>query len=132
MTDFTGNNSIVIPLSPVEPCHLIGVRCAFYLSYFTCTGCFGLMLPWLYFTLACAGYYYPGCPVPIVVFGTFDMYNVHWQRVLKAGAVFGVVNAPVLLALAACFIIRGLLQHQALSDAIKLSRPSEERRGRQG
>lgn len=47
--------------------------------------------PWLYFTKAHSGHK-EGCPVPIFFFGTFDLYNVHWQRFLKAGAAISCVS----------------------------------------
>lgn len=47
-------------------------------------------LPWLHFTKADSGHK-ASCSVPIVLFGTWDMYNNHWQGFLKFAAVSGVL-----------------------------------------
>ncbi|KAK3985870.1 hypothetical protein QBC44DRAFT_373736 [Cladorrhinum sp. PSN332] len=73
-----------------------------YLLY----GIFALMQPWLYFTHMDSGHT-EGCPVPFVFFGTFDMYNVHWQRWLKAQAVLGVVASLGCLVIAIPLIFWG-------------------------
>ncbi|KAK0702734.1 hypothetical protein B0H67DRAFT_650111 [Lasiosphaeris hirsuta] len=82
-------------------------------------GVLWLTLPWLYFTMAHSGYY-SGCPVPIVAFGTFDMYNVHWQRNLRVGAVFGVVGAPLFLIVAGTYLFLGLFKYPIIDATIKL------------
>ncbi|KAK1759058.1 hypothetical protein QBC47DRAFT_436550 [Echria macrotheca] len=73
-----------------------------YLLY----GILSLMQPWLYFTHMDSGHR-AGCPVPFVFFGTFDMYNIHWQRWLKAQAVIGVIGSLFCFVIAVLFILGG-------------------------
>lgn len=80
---------------------------------------FFLMQPWLYFTQANTGHK-QGCPVPVVFFGTFDMYNIHWQRFLKASAVIGVVGTVPYAIFGLGMIIHGVYHHDARARALKI------------
>ncbi|KAM7219252.1 hypothetical protein V8F06_005421 [Rhypophila decipiens] len=67
---------------------------------------FAFMQLWMYFSETTSGHR-EGCPVPFVFFGTFDMYNPHWQRWLKAQAVMVAIGTLGYLELAIGLVVFG-------------------------
>lgn len=76
-------------------------------------------LPWLHFTKAESGHK-AGCAVPIVLFGTWDMYNSHWQGFLKFGAVSGVLAGTGFIVLGSRMITRGVKKWEMYELTLRL------------
>ncbi len=80
---------------------------------------FLLIQPWVYFAKAESGHK-QGCPAPFVFFGTFDMYNQHWQRWLKAFAVLAALRALFYLYRSIGFIVLGAYHYRARALALRI------------
>lgn len=80
---------------------------------------FLLIQPALYFTKADSGHN-EGCPATIFFFGAFDLYNVHWQRWLKAGAILSVFASLGFLLLGMRIILSGALSYSVRQRAITI------------
>ena len=80
---------------------------------------FLLVQLWIYFAKAESGHK-QGCPAPFVFFGTFDMYNVHWQRWLKAFAVLAALRALFYLYSGIGFIVLGAYHYRARALALRI------------
>lgn len=80
---------------------------------------YNLTLPWLYFIVPNSGHY-SDCPVPIMLFGVFDMYNPHWQRFLRAMAILSVLGCLAFLILGLSLVGFGILSYRELAEAMKI------------
>ena len=79
---------------------------------------FLLIQPWIYFANAESGHK-QGCPVPFVFFGTFDMYNPHWQRWLKAFSILAALRAPLYLYSGIGSIVLGAYHYRCRALALR-------------
>ncbi|RKL10764.1 hypothetical protein BFJ70_g16487 [Fusarium oxysporum] len=70
-------------------------------------GIFWCCQPWLYFTKYKSGHK-DGCAVPIVFFGTRDMYNKHWQVFQKIDAAGGPILGALLIISGFYMVFNGL------------------------
>ncbi|KAF5722178.1 hypothetical protein FMUND_3100 [Fusarium mundagurra] len=70
-------------------------------------GVISCCLPWLYFIESTSGHK-EGCAVPIFLFGTWDMFNKHWQIFLKVFAVLGVLLGALYILLGSYMVYRGI------------------------
>ncbi|CAM1504817.1 Fc.00g024080.m01.CDS01 [Cosmosporella sp. VM-42] len=82
-------------------------------------GLFSSLLPWLHFTRASSGHK-DGCPVPIVLFGTIDLYDAPWQYFLKISAILGVLLAAILVFWGVALIFDGLFFWKVREMALEL------------
>ncbi|KAF5634669.1 hypothetical protein F52700_5862 [Fusarium sp. NRRL 52700] len=82
-------------------------------------GVIGCCLPWLYFMKPTSGRK-EGCAVPIVLFGTSDMFNKHWQGFLKFTAVSGVLFAGLYILLGSYMIYRGIKMRKTYALTLEL------------
>ncbi|CAM1504952.1 Fc.00g025430.m01.CDS01 [Cosmosporella sp. VM-42] len=82
-------------------------------------GLISCCLPWLYFMKPSSGRK-EGCAVPIFLFGTWDMFNKHWQGFLKFVAVAGVLSGA-LYALFGIFVVyRGVKMRKTYALTLEL------------
>ncbi|EXL64652.1 hypothetical protein FOPG_19093 [Fusarium oxysporum f. sp. conglutinans race 2 54008] len=80
-------------------------------------GIIGCCMPWVYFVRSRSGYM-DNCAVPVVYFGTFDIYNRHWQTFLKVSAVIGVPASCLPILLGSYMVTRGVMKQRIIDTAV--------------
>jgi hypothetical protein len=90
----------------------LGFLCLLY-------GILACSLPWLYFVKLRSGHK-EGCHVPIVFFGTWDIYNKHWLLFLKVSGVWGAIFAIPCISLGLYLMFHGAMMQRTYTMTLNL------------
>ncbi|CCT76252.1 uncharacterized protein FFB20_11934 [Fusarium fujikuroi] len=84
-------------------------------------GIFGCCMPWVHFARSRSGYM-DNCSVPVVYFGTFDIYNRHWQTFLKVTTVIWVPFSCLAILLGSYMVTRGIMKQRMYARTLEMMR----------
>lgn len=92
----------------------LGFLCLLY-------GILACSLPWLYFVKLRSGHK-EGCHAPIVLFGTWDIYNKHWLIFLKVSGVWGALCGILCIPLGLYLMFHGAMMQRTYTMTLNQMR----------